>query len=332
MIPLLSNDKEIISILRKSLHPSTKDMICFYSSQLNAFITDPVFMSISIQDKIIHRGYSVFDTTKIFGNKIYQLDKHLDRFIDSITKIYLTPKYSKSELKSILIQMAVVTRKFEPSSDIDLRYFYSGGVGSFDLRVNNNINNTFYVVATRANNKLRPFDGVKEITVNIPALKNELIPVKSTNYIVNSIVQRKAQMGDAFMGIFTDENGYLLESPTNNIAFVLKDKSFCVPPFEKTLVGTTIVRCFEFIKNDLISKGEITEIRRNYLTLDDVKNNAIEVMLVGGDFVIPVLKIDNLEISSIPGDITRKLQNFLSNDKTIDIASEDVSFENELMI
>ena len=74
-------------------------------------------------------------------------------------------------------------------------------------------------------------------------------------------------MGNAFMGIFTDENGYLLESPTNNIAFVLNDNTFLSPPFEKTLVGTTLVRCFDFINNELISKGEIREIKRDYLTI-----------------------------------------------------------------
>lgn len=331
MIPVITNEKEILTLLRKSLHHSTKDMICFYSSQLNAFITDPLYMSLSIQDKIVTRGYSVFDTTKIFGNKIYQLDKHLDRFMDSIKKIYLTPKYSKSELKSILMQMAVVSRKMSSSEDIDLKYFYSGGVGSWNLKVDNNYN-TFYAVATAANNKLRPVDGVNEITVNIPELKEELIPVKSTNYLVNSIVQRKAQMQDAFMGIFTDENGYLLESPTNNIAFVLKDKTFCAPPFDKTLVGTTILRCFDFIKDELISKGEIKDIRRDYLTLEDVRKFATEVMLLGGDFVVPILKIDNVEISSGPGPITKRLQIFLSDDKSVDIAAEELPIMKDFMI
>ena len=333
MISVLSDEKEILSLLRKTLHPSTKDMLCFFSSQLNAFITDPVFMNVSIQDKMINRGYSVFDTTKVFGNKIYQLEKHIDRFLESTKRIYLKPKYSRSEIKTILTQMAVLARKVNPSDDIDLRYFYSGGIGNFNLKVENE-NNTFFAVAVRANNLARPTNGVNEITVNVDKLKQELYCVKSTNYLINSIVQRKAQMEQTFMGIFTDDNGYLLESPTNNIAFVLKDKTFCVPPFDKTLVGTTIIRCFEHVQDKLISKGLIKEIRRDYLTIEDVKKYASEVMLVGGDFIVPVLKINDVEISDTPGEITRILQSFLTNDKTSESVCEEIPIliETEFMI
>jgi len=163
------------------------------------------------------------------------------------------------------------------------------------------------------------------VTVNVEKLKKDLVAVKSTNYLVNSVVQRMAQVEEAFMGIFTDESGHLLESPTNNIAFVMKDKSFCVPPFDKTLVGTTVLRCLEYIKEELMKKNIIKEIRRDYLTLEDVKNNVSEMMLVGGDFVVPVLKLDDVEVSQSTGEITKILQTFLSADKGFEsVASEDI--------
>jgi len=298
---------------------------------MNAFITDPLFMSISVQDKIVNRGYSVFDTTKVFGNKIYQLDKHIDRFTDSINRVQLKPKYNKIQMKSILTQLASVSRSIHPNEDIDLRYFYSGGLGTFNLKVDDN-SNTFYAVATVANNQVRPTTGVNEITVNVDELRKDLVAVKSTNYMVNSIVQRIAQKEKAYMGIFTDDNGYLLESPTNNIAFVLKDKTFLVPPFDKTLVGTTILRCFDYIKDELIKKNIVKEIRRDYLTIEDVRNNVAEMMLVGGDFVVPVLKIDDVTISQGAGDITKLLQTFLYSDKGFEVVSEEIPFGKGLMI
>jgi branched-subunit amino acid aminotransferase/4-amino-4-deoxychorismate lyase len=234
-------------------------------------------------------------------------------------------------MKSILTQLASVSRNIYPDEDIDLRYFYSGGLGSFNLKVDDQ-SNTFYALATRANNSARPTLGVNEITVNVDKLKQELVAVKSTNYLVNSVVQRIAQVEDAFMGIFTDENGYLLESPTNNIAFVMKDRTFVVPPFDKTLVGTTVLRCFDYIKEELISKGIIKEIKREYLKIEDVKNEVAEMMLVGGDFVVPVLKINDVTISQNAGDITKLLQSFLFSDKGFEIASEEIPFAKNLMI
>jgi len=213
--------------------------------------------------------------------------------------------------------------------DIDLRYWYSGGLGNFTLKVNP-LDNTFYAIAVKVLNE-RPFEGVNEITVNLNKLKKEIKSVKTTNYLINSIIYGKAQSQNCYMGIFTDREGNLLECPTSNIGFILKDNSFCVPPFDKTIQGTTVMRLFEYVNKELINKNLITRISREYLTLEQVREKAKEALIMGGDFVIPILKIDDLEISKTPGDITKLFQLFLSNDKIIlNSKYEEIpKFENE---
>ena len=127
-----------------------------------------------------------------------------------------------------------------------------------------------------------------------------------------------------YLGIMTDSEGNLMESPISNLAFYLNDGSFSVPPFDRTLAGTTVIRCLDFIENEMIPKNEILKIDRSYLNINDVPQKVKEVMLVGGDFVIPILNLNGYTIGSEPGRVARRLQEFLVNDKKGDDSSEDV--------
>lgn len=324
--PILRTEEEILKKLKQNLTPATKDLLCFFSSNLGAFITDPLFMNVPLEDKIIHRGFSVFETTKIFGNKIYQLDKHIDRFEKSINYINLTPKYSHNDFKEILLNLSSISREIEKERDIELRYFYSAGVGNFSVAVEDN-RHTFYAFALRAYNELRPVNGINEFSVNIDNLRNQAAKSKNTNYLINSMTTKISKDQGGYLGIMVDKDGYLLESPISNIAFFLKDGSFCVPPFDRTLAGTTIIRCMEYINRELIPKNLVKKIKREYVHINEIKNGSIEeIMLVGGDFLVPILSLDGYKMSENPGMIARTLQNFLYNDKQAEESSLEIPF------
>jgi hypothetical protein len=122
----------------------------------------------------------------------------------------------------------------------------------------------------------------------------------------------------------TDENGYLLESPMSNIAFVLKDGSFNVPPFDKTLVGTTVLRIMDFVQTELIPRGLIKRISRDYISVNNYHELVDEAMLCGGDFAIPILKLDDVIITPTSGPITTLIKNFLISDKKTDDVAEEI--------
>ena len=329
--PILRTEKEILEKLRQNMTPATKDLLCFFSCNLSAFITDPLFMTIPLEDKIVHRGYSVFETTKIFGNKIYQLDKHIDRFEKSINYINLKSKFSHNDFKSIITNLSALARSIEKERDIEIRYFYSAGVGNFSVVVDES-KHTFYAFALRAYNELRPVNGTEEFSVNIQELRNQAAKSKNTNYLINAMTTKQSKDKGGFLGIMTDSDGNLLESPISNIAFLMEDDTYCVPPFEKTLAGTTVIRCMDFIDKVLIPEGIVKGIVRGYVTIDDVKSGRIndaskkvkEIMLLGGDFLIPILKLDGMEITKEPGKVARTLQEFLLNDKKGEESSQPV--------
>ena len=323
LYPILKSEKEILTKLRSNLTPATKDLLCYFSSNLQSFITDPLFMSIPLEDKIIHRGYSVFETTKIFGNKIYQLDKHISRFQKSINYINLKSNLSNQDIRNILVNMSSIARSIEKNQDIELRYFYSAGVGNFSVVVDDS-QHTFYAIALKSYNETRPVNGTNEYTVNINNLKSQASKSKNTNYLINAMTTKMSRDNGGYLGIMTDSEGNLMESPISNLAFYLNDGSFSVPPFDRTLAGTTVIRCLDFIENEMIPKNEILKIDRSYLNINDVPQKVKEVMLVGGDFVIPILNLNGYTIGSEPGRVARRLQEFLVNDKKGDDSSEDV--------
>ena len=60
---------------------------------------------ISIHDRGFLQGYSVFDTTRTFGHRIFKLDEHLDRFFKSLKYARLDPLIDKSELSRITMEI-----------------------------------------------------------------------------------------------------------------------------------------------------------------------------------------------------------------------------------
>jgi len=323
LFPVLKNENEIIKHMKSHIPPYSNNFICFFSSHLKAFITDPLFMSIPLEDKMIHRGYGVFETTKIFENKIYQLDSHIERLNKSIKKINLTSMYTHEEYREILLRLASLARSIEPSKDIELRYFYSAGLGNMSLIVNEKYP-SFYAIALRTDFSERPVNGVEDFLVNLDEIKRNVTTSKNTNYLVNAMITNMSKREGGYLGIMTDDQGNILESPMSNIAFVLNNGDFSVPPFDKTLVGTTVVRVMDYVNKFLIPEGSIKSINRDYVKIDDFENVVKEAMFVGGDFVIPILKINGKQITQQPGEITKMIQKFLICDKKADEVCEDI--------
>lgn len=48
-------------------------MLCFYNSKLDKIILEDNFMVIPLYDKMINRGYSIFDTVNVRNRKFINL-------------------------------------------------------------------------------------------------------------------------------------------------------------------------------------------------------------------------------------------------------------------
>lgn len=82
----------------------------FYSSVIGGITTHPVFMSVPVDDHMVHRGHAVFDTAIVAGGHIYQLDQHVERFIKSAELARIPLPTHEAQIKRIIMDTAAASR------------------------------------------------------------------------------------------------------------------------------------------------------------------------------------------------------------------------------
>lgn len=303
-IPILTRD-EAIARLQDAVHAKTSNFYAVYSSALGGIVTDPALMVLPLDDHMVHRGHSVFDTATLTGGMLYQLDPHLDRLLCSAELARIPLPFPREELRQIILDTAAASRQREGS----VRYWLSAGPGGFGLGPAECVGSSFYVIVFKQ--ELYPAsyytDGVKVITSNIPIKPPLFARIKSTNYLPNVLVVLEAKDRSADNGIFIDQRGMVAESSNMNVAFVTKDRVFRHPVFDAILSGITIQRVLHFAQR-LVQQGDLKEIRLADVSVSEGRE-AAEMMLIGSSIKIaPVVEWDGRPIGDgKPGPIAKKL-------------------------
>jgi len=302
--PVLTSD-EAIARLQDAVHAKASNFYAMYSSALGGIVTDPALMVLPLDDHMVHRGHSVFDTATLTGGMLYQLDPHLDRLLRSAELARVPLPFPREELRQIILDTAAASRQREGS----VRYWLSAGPGGFGLGPAECVGSSFYVIVF--NQELYPAsyytDGMKVITSNIPIKPPLFARIKSTNYLPNVLVVLEAKDRSADNGIFIDQRGMVAESSNMNVAFVTKDRVFRHPVFDAILSGITIQRVLQFAER-LVQQGELKEIRLADVSVSEGRE-AAEMMLIGSSIKIaPVVEWDGRPIGDgKPGPIAKML-------------------------
>jgi len=302
--PVLTRD-EAIARLQDAVHAKASNFYAMYSSALGGIVTDPALMVLPLDDHMVHRGHSVFDTATLTGGMLYQLDPHLDRLLRSAELARVPLPFPREELRQIILDTAAASRQREGS----VRYWLSAGPGGFGLGPAECVGSSFYVIVF--NQELYPAsyytDGMKVITSNIPIKPPLFARIKSTNYLPNVLVVLEAKDRSADNGIFIDQRGMVAESSNMNVAFVTKDRVFRHPVFDAILSGITIQRVLQFAER-LVQRGDLKEIRLADVSVSEGRE-AAEMMLIGSSIKIaPVVEWDGRPIGDgKSGPIAKKL-------------------------
>ncbi|CAM6050614.1 unnamed protein product [Sphagnum compactum] len=289
---------------------------CFrsmYSSVVGAITTDVAAMVLPLDDHMVHRGHSVFDTAAIVNGYLYELDGHLDRLLRSAAKAKITPPFDRATMREILLQTVAAG----DCRDGALRYWLSCGRGGFNLSARECDEATFYAIVLDGNHMNDDVSaGVKVITSSVPIKPQDFATVKSTNYLPNALVLQEAEERGAFAGIWLDDKGFIAEGQNMNVAFV-KDGNLLVPTFDKILSGCTALRMLELVPQ-LIAAGALpglNDVKTKVISLEEAKG-ATEMMLIGSGVIItPVVMWDDEPIGNgKPGPITLALRKWLRHD------------------
>lgn len=317
-IKVLSREEEIVSQYRKYGAGIPSNFVAFYHGGLNAIILERSLMLIHFFDRQVHRGYAVFDTMNMFNRKFYLFDQHMLRFNNSMRLAKLKKPKTPEQIKAIMSRIASLTGQ----KNLNFRYWCSRGAHNLDIVTPDEDGSVFYLIAMKG----RPVEVQKGMqkayTVDTEVKNPNLAEMKSTNYLLNCMAADKAAEKGG-LGVMVTEEGYVTEGSVQAVSFVLKDGTYYAPPYYRALRSVTQDRVLELVEAHLIKTGLVTGISRVKKTVDELKKEAVEMMLLGGERIIPIGSWDDMIISHTVGPVTKKIIKLLEED----YKNPDVTYE-----
>ncbi|MFW6150923.1 MAG: aminotransferase class IV, partial [Chloroflexota bacterium] len=125
----------------------------------------------------------------------------------------------------------------------------------------------------------------------------------------------EARRNNAGYGIWYDQDGYLTESSTENVAIVSRDGILKYPRFDHMLRGTTLVRAAELARQ-LVADETLKGVSQTDITKQEVYDSSEMLILTSTFFVIPVVEYDGKTIGAgKPGPVFQKLSELFQKDK-----------------
>ena len=306
-IPILGN-QDVIEKIKTSSNPYWPQYFSFYSSWFGGIIKDPgPWLLAPLDDHQFHRGDGVFEAIKTKNRKIFMLEPHLQRLLQSATKIGIKLPYSLKEIENIILQ----TLQAADQPNTLIRLFVSRGPGGFTVNPYDSISAQLYVVVTRLNEfpEQKYQEGVSLGRSEIPIKEGKMPQIKSCNYLPNVLMKKESVDRKLDFTASFDDEGFLAESATENIVLVDANGILTGPPFEKILAGTTLLRCFKLAETLNMATG----FRK--LSESDVLS-AREVIMMGTTLdVMPVTTYEGHKISNGQvGSVSKKLRQLLVED------------------
>jgi branched-chain amino acid aminotransferase len=306
--PVLSAEELFSRLLKQEVGFRSQYRAC-YMSWVDAIVTEPRMMMISLDDHMVHRGDGVFEAIKAVHGKPYLLQEHLERLARSAELIALPLPFSLKEI-SDLVKETLNVSKLEFAI---IRIFVSRGGGSFGPNPYDSKKSELAIIAT----ELKPIAKEKYQT-GVKIGKSQILPkpefwarIKSCNYLPNVMMKKESVDRGLDFTVSFDEQGFLGESSTENIIIVDENGRLCRPPLNRILKGCTMTRVM-----DLASEQKIVEVIERPISEQDILKSK-EVMMVGT--TLDVLSVSEFEGKKIgagqAGAVARKLNEILLRDQ-----------------
>jgi branched-chain amino acid aminotransferase len=255
---------------------------------------------ISVFDHGLLYGDGVFEGIRVYSNKVFKLDEHLERLYESAKAIDLTIPLPVEKLKEDVLK----TVHLNEMHDSYIRLIVTRGVGDLGINPYTCKNPGIIIIVDKI--ALYPPEfyskGLSLMTVatqrNLPEAINPRI--KSLNYLNNILAKIEAINAGTEEAIMLNSFGLVSECAGDNI-FVIRKGVLMTPPISMgVLEGITRNVVIEMGKEKGMKVQQAVMTRHDLFIAD-------ECFLTGSAAeIIPVVKIDGRIIGDgKPGKITR---------------------------
>ncbi len=257
---------------------------------------------ISVFDRGFLFGDGLFETMRAYRKKVFMLDEHLSRLLDSAKLLKITLGQEKKVLKNSIEKLIELNGLF----DAYLRITVSRGMHSGRLTFDAEFIPTVVIVA----HKLSPYplsdyrEGVKVIISRIR--QNSFSPLpqhKTLNYLHCILAKEEARLMDAREAILLNSEGLVAEGATSNIFLIKNEEVFTPSRSGHLLPGITrkvVMGIMDKLKLKVV-EGDITSEKLFEADEILITNSIMEVM--------PVTRINDHNVGEgKPGRICRSVR------------------------
>ena len=257
---------------------------------------------ISVFDSLVQGGDGVWEGVRIYKGKIFALDAHLDRLIDSAHAMAFEGIPSRDEVKTAIFETLQANGMRD---EVHIRLTLSRGkkvTSSMNPQVNQY--GTCLIVLAEWKAPIYSSTGVRLITSAIRRNPAQCIDSKihHNNLINNILAKIEANVAGMDDAIMLDIFGFVSETNATN-TFIVKRGQVLTPHADSCLPGITRGNVIH-----LARQAQIPMVERN-LSLTEVYT-ADEMFTTGtvGE-LSPVLEVDGRQIGTgNPGPMTARLQ------------------------
>ncbi len=250
-IEVLSKEKILSNLLKnRSANSAKSPYFAFYSSWSGGLTFDAELMVVPVDDHLVHRGDGVFEAIKAVNGKPYLLKPHLERLQRSAAFTGLKLPHSVEGFSDLILAMIEKSRSVLPPHFL-IRLFVSRGPGDFTTNPYSTVGSQVYIALTPLGNytEEQRAAGVKIGLSRVPAKETWLAPYKTCNYIQNVLVKKESLDQKWDFSICVDSQGLITESSTENLCWINAAGEICHPFKDGILMGTMMVRAFQFAEN-----------------------------------------------------------------------------------
>lgn len=257
---------------------------------------------VSVFDGGFLHGAGLFETMRAYAQKVYRLDEHMDRLLESAKKLTIPVASDKNDLKEAVAQ----TIKANGLQEARVRLTVSWG----DLR--NEPNGTILITASQFKPYPEEFytKGMSVlVTDNKISCSDPVARHKSTNYLARLTVLRQAQQLKAGEALWFTESNHLAEGCISNV-FLVKNNKLLTPGLDEPILpGITRAIVLE------LARAEKMDASEQEITIDDLLG-ADEVFLSNSVMeIMPVSRFENHTVGDgQPGEMTKYLAGLYKQD------------------
>ena len=257
---------------------------------------------VSVFDSVVQGGDAVWEGIRVYDGRIYELDAHLDRLMDSAQAMGFAAIPTRAEVTKALFETLKANGMRD---DTHVRLTLTRGektTSGMDPRLNT-VGPTLIVLA-EWKKPVYATGGVRLITSSVRRNSPQCLDSKihHNNLINNILAKIQANLSGVDDAIMLDIQGFVSETNATNV-FVVKRGEVLTPHADSCLPGITRARVIK-----LARAAQLPVIERN-ISITEV-HSADEVFTTGtmGE-LSPVLEVDGRTIGNgTPGPITCSLR------------------------